>query len=199
MNAKIKGKVYGTCVRPALMYGLETIPLTKAAESKMEVVEMRMLRFSLGLTRINRVPNAEVRKQLQTRRFGDKLRERLRWFGHVKRRPEDYVGRKMMEMTPPGKSRRGRPKRRFMDAVKEDMKIVGMLEDTANRNKAFVLPSTHANYRSRNPRYAEVLIPNFLRRNLGYFIPKSSGILCRSVYRLSLCYSFQSSLVDIEK
>ncbi|XP_063600940.1 uncharacterized protein LOC134777067 [Penaeus indicus] len=91
MSTKIKGKVYRTCVRPAIMHGLETIPLTKVAESKMEVAEMRMLRFSLGLTRLNRVPNAEVRKQLQTRRFGDKLREsRLRWFGHVKRRPEDY-------------------------------------------------------------------------------------------------------------
>ncbi|XP_063590562.1 uncharacterized protein LOC134767495 [Penaeus indicus] len=73
---KIKGKVSRTCVRPAIMHDLETIPLTKAAESKMEVAEMRMLRFSLGLTRLNRVPNAEVRKQLQTRRFGDKLREK---------------------------------------------------------------------------------------------------------------------------
>ena len=106
MSTKIKGKVYRTCVRPAIMYGLETIPLTKAAESKMEVAEMRMLRFSLELTRLNRIPNAEVRKQLQTRRFGDKLREsRLRWFGHVKRRPEDYVGRKMMDMAPPGNRR----------------------------------------------------------------------------------------------
>ncbi|XP_063598244.1 uncharacterized protein LOC134774776 [Penaeus indicus] len=55
--SQIKGKVYRTCVRPAIMYGLETIPLTIAAESKMEVAEMRMLRFSLGLTRLNRVPN----------------------------------------------------------------------------------------------------------------------------------------------
>ncbi|XP_063590723.1 uncharacterized protein LOC134767599 [Penaeus indicus] len=94
-----QGKVYRTCVRPAIMYGLETIPLTKAAESKMEVAEMRMLRFSLGLTRLNRVPNAEVRKQLQTRRFGDKLREsRRRWFGHVKRGPEDYGGRKSSQL-----------------------------------------------------------------------------------------------------
>ncbi|XP_063586490.1 uncharacterized protein LOC134763889 [Penaeus indicus] len=91
IHTEIKGKVYRTCVRPAMMYGLELIPLTKAAESKMEVAEMRMLRFSLGLTKLNSVPNAEVRKQLQTRRFGDKLRENwLRWFGHVKRGPEDY-------------------------------------------------------------------------------------------------------------
>ena len=36
----------------------------------------------------------------------------------------------------PGRRRRGRPERRFMDAVKEDMQIVGVrLEDTENRVK----------------------------------------------------------------
>ena len=44
------------------------------------------------------------------------------------RREKEYVGRKMMEMELPGKRRRGRPKRRFLDVVKEDMKEVGVKE-----------------------------------------------------------------------
>ena len=43
MNVKIKGKVYRTVVRPALMYGSETCALKKAQENKLEVAEMRML------------------------------------------------------------------------------------------------------------------------------------------------------------
>ena len=43
MNVKIKGKVYRTVVRPALMYGAETWALKKAQENKLEVAEMRML------------------------------------------------------------------------------------------------------------------------------------------------------------
>ena len=43
MNAKIKGKVYRTVVRPALMYGAETWALKQAQENKLEVAEMRML------------------------------------------------------------------------------------------------------------------------------------------------------------
>ena len=60
MPAAVKGRVYRTCVRPAMLYGIETVPMTKAQEGKMEVAEMKMLRISLGLTRANRVRNEEV-------------------------------------------------------------------------------------------------------------------------------------------
>ena len=52
---------------------------------------------------------------------------RLRWYGHVMRRDQEYVGRRMMEMELLGR-RRGRPKRRFLDVVKEDMGEVGAKE-----------------------------------------------------------------------
>ena len=37
------------------------------------------------------------------------------------RRDKEYVGRKMMEMELPGKRKKGRSKRRFLDLVKEDI------------------------------------------------------------------------------
>ena len=59
-------------------------------------------------------------------KLGDKLRNvRLRWYGHVKRREEDYLGKRMMEMAVPGRRKRGRPRRRWMDLVREDMERVG--------------------------------------------------------------------------
>ena len=53
------------------------------------------------------------------------------------RRDQEYenVGRKMMEMELPGKRRRGRPKRRFLDAVKEDMREVGVKETDVEDRK----------------------------------------------------------------
>ncbi|KAK3534192.1 hypothetical protein QTP86_003336 [Hemibagrus guttatus] len=49
-----------------------------------------MLRFSLGVTRLDRIRNEYIRGTAHVGRLGDKVREsRLRWFGHVQRR-ENY-------------------------------------------------------------------------------------------------------------
>ncbi|KAK3527838.1 hypothetical protein QTP86_006925 [Hemibagrus guttatus] len=44
ISARIKGKVYKTVVRPAMLYGLETVSLRKRQESELEVAELKMLR-----------------------------------------------------------------------------------------------------------------------------------------------------------
>ena len=69
-------------------------------------------------------------------RFGQKTCEaRLRWYGHVWRKDDGYIGRRMLRMELPGKRKQGRPKRRFTDVVKEDMAEVEVTEeDTEDRN-----------------------------------------------------------------
>ena len=95
----------------------------------MEVAEMKMLRFAMGVTRKDKIRNKHIRDTVKVKRLGMKIREgRLRWYGHVMRRDQEYVGRKMMEMELPGKRKRGRPRRRFLDVVKEDMEEVGAKE-----------------------------------------------------------------------
>ena len=128
----MKGKLYKTVVRPAMLYGLETVTLRKRQETELEVAETKMLRFSLGVTKMDRIRNEYIRGTAHVRCFGDKVREaRLRWFGHVQRRDSEYIGRRMLRMELPGRRPRGRPKRRFMDVVKEDMRVVGVREDEA--------------------------------------------------------------------
>ena len=46
-EARVKEKVYKVAVRPAMLYRLETVALTKRQEAEMEVAELKMLRFSL--------------------------------------------------------------------------------------------------------------------------------------------------------
>ncbi|KAK3574132.1 hypothetical protein QTP86_003419 [Hemibagrus guttatus] len=96
ISARIKGKVYRTVVRPAMLYGLETVSLRKRQESELEVAELKMLRFSLGVTRLDRIRNEYIRGTAHVGRLGDKVREaRLRWFGHVQRREKPFSSPKL--------------------------------------------------------------------------------------------------------
>ena len=107
MNMKIKGKVYRIVERPALMYGAETWALKKAQENKLEVAEMRMLRWIINERIRGTTKVGEITKKVQERR--------LKWYGHVMRREEHYIGRRAMVMKVQGRRKRGRPKRRWLD------------------------------------------------------------------------------------
>ena len=131
--ARVKGKVYNVAMTPAMLYGLLTVALKKRQEAEMEVAELKMLRFSLGVTRMDKIRNEYIRGTAQ---FGEKTREaRLRWYGHLRRKDDGYIGRRRLRMELSGKRKRGRPKRRFMDVVKENMAEVEVTEeDTVDRN-----------------------------------------------------------------
>ena len=119
-----------------MVYGLETVAVTKKQVEEMEVAEIKMLKFAMGVTRKDKIRNEHIRSTVKVEQLGMKVREgRLRWYGHVMRRDQEYVGRKMMEMELPGKRRRGRPKKRFLDVVKEDMGEVSEKETDVEDRK----------------------------------------------------------------
>ena len=100
-TSHIDGKVYNyykVAVRPAMLYGLETVALTKRQEAEMEVAELKMLWFSLGVTRMNKVRNECIRGMADVGRYGEKTWEaRLRWFGHVRRKDYGYIRKEETE------------------------------------------------------------------------------------------------------
>ena len=110
---RVKGKMYQSVVRPAMFYGMETVAMTKRQVGKMEVAELKMIRWALGVTRIDKIRNEYVRGTAKIAELGDKLRNATQcWNGHVKRKEKGYVGKKMMEMEVPGRRKRGRPRRK---------------------------------------------------------------------------------------
>ncbi|KAI5106213.1 hypothetical protein C0J45_3910, partial [Silurus meridionalis] len=109
VSARVKGKVYRTVVRPAMLYGLETVALSKRHEVELEVAELKKLRFLLGVMMMDRIRNEFIRGTAHVGCFGDKVREApLRWFGHVQRRVMGNIGRRMLRMEPPEGRKRGR-------------------------------------------------------------------------------------------
>ena len=113
--AAVKGRRYKTMIRPAMLYGMETVAVTKGQERKMEVAEMKMLRFSLEKTRLDCIENAVIRGRVKVGELVGKIREsRLLWFDHVERPEDSNVGRRVPTLQT---GRRRRPPKEEMERL----------------------------------------------------------------------------------
>ena len=110
MPVKLKGKVYKTVVRPALLYGAETWATTRGQEARLEVNEMRMPRWMCGVIRRGTILNEHIRGTTRVVKASKKTTEkRLKWYDHVRRMKKEHTVRRMLQVDIPRKRRRGRP------------------------------------------------------------------------------------------
>jgi len=73
-----------------MLYGAGCWPNKRRHVQQLSVAEMRMLCWICGHTRLDRVRNDEIRDRLGVAPIEEKLiQHRLRWFGHIQRRPLD--------------------------------------------------------------------------------------------------------------
>ncbi|GJR63949.1 hypothetical protein Tco_0010014 [Tanacetum coccineum] len=95
-----------------------------------------MLRSTYGKTMLDMIPNGVSRAELDVDAIIYKMKEgRLRWFGHVKRRLQTTLVRRVEALLVDGSRRMGRPKLRWEDRLKKDMKELLLSDDmTSSRN-----------------------------------------------------------------
>ena len=75
ISLRVKGKVYKTVVRLAMEYGAETWAMKKAQEKKLDVAEMRMLRWMSGVTKLDRIRNESIRGTTKVGEISRKVQE----------------------------------------------------------------------------------------------------------------------------
>ncbi|XP_063872421.1 uncharacterized protein LOC135106914 [Scylla paramamosain] len=130
MAVKLKGKIKKTVLRPAMTCGAQALPVKKVNEKRMEVTEMRMLLWMCGVAREDRFNNTRIRGTVKVGEISKKTQEaRLRWYGHVMRRDGASDERRGVDVEVQGRRRRGRPKIRWKDCIRDDMREKG--PDTA--------------------------------------------------------------------
>ena len=130
-----KTRLYKALVLSVLLYNAETWTMTEEIGRKLLVFEMAVLRRIAGISRWDRRRNVDIRRELEINRdvVNQVRSRRLSYFGHVVRMspnriPEHHVIRKSAwEETV------GRPKKRWLDNVREDCKILGLTVEEADQ------------------------------------------------------------------
>nr|GEX21568.1 hypothetical protein [Tanacetum cinerariifolium] len=110
--------------------GSKCWPTTKAQGNRVKVAELRILRWTCCKTMLDMIPDWVFRVELEVKSIISKMREgRLRWFGHVRRRSQSAPVMRVEALVANGLRRRGRPKLRWEDRLKQDMNEILLSED----------------------------------------------------------------------
>ena len=126
ISKKLKGNVLGACVTPAMLYGLETLPVSEIHQHRLQVCENNWVRRIARVKRVDRRrmdeliergswhtevfdgkdgdESVEVGRTCKTNKTGSTTKEGI--YAHQER----------------GKRKRGRPRMRWRDCIERDMR-----------------------------------------------------------------------------
>ena len=120
LSFKSRGRVFNTCVRPALLYGSECWAMRSEDKSRLLRNDRAMIRWICGVKTAHRTSTASLYHKLCVQPPDVVLRSRrLRWFGHVER--SDSWIKHCTTMAIEGRRSRGRPRKTWMDTVRDDI------------------------------------------------------------------------------
>lgn len=155
LSKKTKIKIYKTLIRPVITYALETMVINRKEEEDLKIMERRIMRTILGP---NITEDGEVRmkrnREIEQELGGENIvrcfkANRLQWAGHIMRRKPTEMIRRVTQWIPLGTRSRGRPRKRWGDAVEEDARTIGVTDwkskcrDRAEWRKTTRVARTH--------------------------------------------------------
>jgi hypothetical protein len=133
LSRDLKVKIYKTIIVPVVLYGCETWSLTLREEHRLRVFENRILRRLFGPKRDEvmgewrKLHNEEL---LNLYSSPDTIIQvmlmRMRWAGHVARMGEERRVYEVLVGKPEGRRPLGRPRCRWEDGVRMDLREIGL-------------------------------------------------------------------------
>ena len=108
---------------------------------------MRMLQWMCGVTGKDKIRNEHIQGTTKVAQASKKITERrLNWYGHVMRRDEEHILRKVLRTDNPGKRKRGRPKTRlekyWTESVRGDGQSDVEKEDLQSYQRPYMVGET---------------------------------------------------------
>ena len=135
LGIKAKKCLYEGVIVPMALYGAGAWGIRSAERRKVNVLEMKCLRSLVGVSRMDRVRNKEVRRRTGIEReLASRADQRvLRWFGHVERMNEYHMARRVLMAEVSGGRVRGRQRLIWMDGVKVALGNRGITVEAARQ------------------------------------------------------------------
>jgi hypothetical protein len=132
LSKNLKIRIYETVILPVVLYGCETWSLTLREESRLEVLENRVLGRIFGPERDEvtgewrKLHNEELHDLYSSPSVMRIIKaRRMRWAGHVARMGEKRNAYRLLVAKPEGRRPLGRPRRRWVDNIRMDLVEVG--------------------------------------------------------------------------
>jgi hypothetical protein len=132
ISKNLKIKIYKTVILPVVLYGYETWSLTLGEEHRLRVFENRVMRKIFGPKREEdgswrKLHNDELHSLYSSPNTVRVIKSRrLRWAGNMARMGEEGGVYRVLVEKPESKRPPGRPRRRWEDNIKMDLRKIGI-------------------------------------------------------------------------
>ena len=111
-------KFYKDLAVPMLLYGSECWTLNKELIRRLEVAEMKFLRFVAGYTLMDKKKNEDIRRELKIFNLTMKIEEyRRNWHEHICRMGPERIAHRVLNYKPRGRRSQGRPVGRWIQQL----------------------------------------------------------------------------------
>ena len=127
MSLKTKSKSFKSVVWLALTFCLKAISITEEPEIELEMTQFNMPKFLFRVTKRHKMYNHTIRETAHERKGHKVTTARLLWCGHVNKKDVWHICQKVLSMNSSVEKKEDRPKRRFLDCLKQDLREVNML------------------------------------------------------------------------